>query len=429
MWSKSMLCTGGRIGFLLVLLLCSARLAFSQFSSGSTGSDGALTYDVPGTYVFDPVVLGLDPAGDGIFNFTTITVAKGVTLQIPAIEFLGSKPVIWLASGRVVIDGTIEINGVDGNPPTSVPSQLSPAAGGAGGYAGGIGGNGTISPPASGSGVGGGVGPTGPGNSPGTNGEFTGNQFLLPLVGGAGGSGGFYGGPDGKFGGGGSGGGGALLIASSTSITYGGVINANGGKPGGLGTGYAGGAGSGGAIELIAPTVSDVDAGDSTCASGGQSHGTLWAGAYRGGSAGIVRIEATTTNVASACVGTGGGDPAGPAVLYTSSYLYVVLPIFVSHIEIYHINGIGVPSGDSSFPQIYPEFVFGSGGPVEVDVAAGYIPLGTIPKVYVTSLVTGATQIVPCSPLSGLLAVSTCSAMVTFPPGGSFGYVKAKWTQ
>lgn len=420
---KSMLSTGARIGFLLVLLLSSARAALCQFSSMSTGSDGALTFTTPGTYVFDPAVLGLDPAGDGIFNFSTINIAKGVTLQIPAIEFM-VKPIYWLASGNVTINGTIEINGADGNPPTTVPSLLSPAVGGAGGYAGGIGGNATIGPPAPGAGVGGGVAPTGPANASGANGTFTGNQFLLPFVGGSGGSGGFYGGT-GTIGGGGSGGGGALLIASSTSITFGGVINANGGKPGGVGTTYAGGAGSGGAIELIAPVVAEAGNGDSTCASGG----ALWAGAYRGGSPGTIRIESTHIEVATACVGKGGGDPAGTATYVTSSNMQVILPTNQSMIFITSVAGQVPPTGNSSFPEIYPEFNFGNTSPVAVDVAAAFIPPGTVPQIYVTSLVTGTTQIVPCSALQGSLASSTCSAMVTFPQGGSFGFVKANWSQ
>jgi hypothetical protein len=57
--------------------LAIAPALHAQFSSGSTGSDGALNLTTPGTTVFDPVAMGLNPAGDNIFNFTTINDRAG----------------------------------------------------------------------------------------------------------------------------------------------------------------------------------------------------------------------------------------------------------------------------------------------------------------------------------------------------------------
>ena len=75
-----------------------AAPAFAQFSSGSTGKDGALSFTTPGTVVFDPVAMGIDASGDNIFNFTTINIVSGVTVQLVAHK-LREKPVVWLATG------------------------------------------------------------------------------------------------------------------------------------------------------------------------------------------------------------------------------------------------------------------------------------------------------------------------------------------
>src|SRR2546425_8203095 len=97
----------------LLIVLAPLAATAQTFSSGSTGSDGALTYNTPGTYVFDPTAFNppLDPSGDGIFNFTTITIAAGVTVKLSGAVING--PVTWLAQGAVKIDGTIDLSGQD----------------------------------------------------------------------------------------------------------------------------------------------------------------------------------------------------------------------------------------------------------------------------------------------------------------------------
>jgi len=189
-----------------------------------------LNLTTPGVVLFDPKTFTppLNPAGDNIFNFTTINIASGVTLRLSGNNLTG--PVYLLATGAVTINGTMDLSGAPGHPAGNNLSDRIPAAAGAGGYGGGVGGrrDSVNFPPGPGN---------GPGGSPVTNngagGTFTGSQFLIPLVGGSGGAGNIFtcGGPQ-LIGGGGGAGGGALLIASSASITVNGTINANGGAAG-----------------------------------------------------------------------------------------------------------------------------------------------------------------------------------------------------
>ena len=215
-----------------LMAICVARA--QSFNSGSTGADGALALTTPGTVVFDPRTFNppLNPAGDRVYQFTSIYIAAGVTLKLSSKALSG--PVFWLSQGPVQIDGTVDLDGEDGARVPSVP--------GAGGYPGGAVGNQGYRPEG-----------------------FIGNIFLVPLVGGDGG--------DGSDSQGGGAGGGALLIASSASITINGTITANGGASMG-GTG-----GAGGAIRLAAPMI---DGAGVLHARGGQS----------GGGDGRVRLEA-----------------------------------------------------------------------------------------------------------------------------------------
>src|SRR5439155_75301 len=108
---------------------------------------------------------------------------------------------------------------------TSLATRL-PSIPGSGGYGGGLGYFGSTSAYV-GNGPGGGSwadvgcpGSEGHGPTP-HSGSFTGNAFLVPLVGGSGGAGNVSTG---------GAGGGALLLASSTSINLNGVVTARGGR-------------------------------------------------------------------------------------------------------------------------------------------------------------------------------------------------------
>ena len=146
-------------GFAAALLVCAITASAQPFSSGSTGSDGALTYTTPGSYSFDPAALGLNAAGDNIFNFTTINIASGVTLRLDSGNLRG-KPVIWLATGNVTIAGTLDLTGTNAPNLASLGadwiSQRTPTSPGAGGFPGGVGARpGTNSYPGTGPGGGG----------------------------------------------------------------------------------------------------------------------------------------------------------------------------------------------------------------------------------------------------------------------------------
>jgi len=191
---------------------------------------------------------------NGIWNFTTINIPAGVTVQFA--KNAANTPVRWLATENIVVDGAIDLSGQDGL--NSLPLG-EVAQGGPGGFAGG---RGAIRRDQSGSSVGSpGQGPGG--GLPGTeqvtspdnlrdakNGNYGnasasddfgsayGNVFIQPLVGGSGG-----------------GGGGAILLASSKDVIVNGAVLANGGDLQWSGASY-GGRGSGGAILIRGDRIS-----------------------------------------------------------------------------------------------------------------------------------------------------------------------------
>src|SRR5262245_40531894 len=143
----------------LLLLLGVACLASptvrAQFSSGSTGADGALSVATDQSLVLPP---------SGILNYTTINISTGTTLTILANA--SNTPAILLASGNVVITGAINIAGANGLD-YSDPAAGTPGSGarpGPGGFPGGIGAiaviNGGTGIASSGGGPGGGLAST-----------------------------------------------------------------------------------------------------------------------------------------------------------------------------------------------------------------------------------------------------------------------------
>jgi hypothetical protein len=188
--------------------------------------------------------LTLNVPTNGVFNFTTVTVADGIVLRFNRNPL--NTPVYLLATGDVVIDGYVSVTG------TNASGSIA-GTGGPGGFDGGFGAFQGF-PDGEGQGPGGGAslvrdanavfGSPSPGNT-----NIYGNTLLSPLIGGSGGSG--------RGGSGGGGGGGAILIASSTKISLhdtgiNGGVYARGGD-GAVGVG--GGGGSGGGIRIVAPVV------------------------------------------------------------------------------------------------------------------------------------------------------------------------------
>ena len=216
---------------------------------------------------FDPVARGLDTDRDNVFEFCTVSIPSGVTLELKGPK-LQMASVYFLASGSVSIDGVIDLRGADGG--AAGVETTSPAIPGPGGWPGGIG-----ALPGDPLRAGGGPGGASAGTNPNLyHGENTANAFLLPLIGGSGGSG------DNAVGASGGGaGGGALLIASDVSIGITGLIDVGGGNE----SGYVSGIGAGGSVRLVAPSVTGAGAID------GRSYWASGSSAY-----GRVRIETNT---------------------------------------------------------------------------------------------------------------------------------------
>jgi len=396
---------------LAVAIPCSAQ---PSFVSGSTGSDGALDFSsVPSgqTVVFDPTTYNppLNPSHNNIFNFTTINIPSGVTVRLSGRKLTG--PVYWLATGAVTIAGTLDLSGEQGSAQTNVAANRVVAYPGAGGYAGGLGGQSGALPTA-GQGPAGGTATSSNGRQPG-NGGFTGNAFLVPLIGGSGGGGAdrdssnnvstVYYGP------GGGAGGGAILIASTASIAVTGGINATGG--GGICSYYTSSyycaGGGGGAIHLVAPTISGSG---SFAVSSGNSYGGS------GGSSGRIRLE--TGNY------TGSHNFQGPYTITATPNLY--LPTLSGGtIKAISVNGVSLPASPTgSF--VTPDVSINTSNSVPIVIQASNIPVGTAVTLQITSD-QGSDMIVTCPALSGTLAASTTTATVVFPAGFSRGIITASW--
>lgn len=410
------------LAMVLAGLLSGSVLKAQTFSSGSNGSDGALDLtNRQGTLVFDPSTFNppLDQDHDNVYHFTTIKIPSGLTVRLSA-EVLGAKPVVWLASGDVTIDGALDLSGGTGHPYIGVGAAIVPSLAGAGGYPGGIGettsqswttGQGPGAP----RGPNGGAGHVVPGQGASMaslNGSAYGNDFLLPLVGGSGGSGGTNPGGAGVSGSGGGAGGGALLIASSVSIRISGSINADGGS-GGQPTSAAGsgGGGSGGAIRLIAPIVSSAGPFTFLTAKGGLP----FAGSGIG-SQGRIRLEAFQHQF------TGRTDPP-PTVTSPSP---VFPPASAPAVRIVSIGGVTVPPNpNASF--VAPDVTLDNAATVTIQLAGSKVPVGTIVHLTLTPE-TGAIVNVDSTPLAGTFDSSTATASVTIPHGFSRFSVQASWT-
>src|SRR5262249_17421177 len=247
-----------------VIVLLAAPAAAQTFNSGSTEADGDFSPRIrtPGTL----------PAS-GVFNYRTVTIPAGVVVRYR--RNAANTPVTILATGNVIIAGTIDVTGAAGGNIALNTTNVAPngGVGGPGGFDGGAGSNGIVTT-TGGSGLGPGGGAGGPGGSAGGGGFVNaggnaqgggsgaggtpyGTPQLLPLIGGSGGGGGGAGLPPPA--GGGGGGGGALIVASSGTITLTGSVLATGGAGGGnpinLAGAGAGGGGTGGAVRLLATAI------------------------------------------------------------------------------------------------------------------------------------------------------------------------------
>ncbi len=357
-----------------------------------------MSFTTAGTYFFDPTTIPNHQAGDTIFNFTTITIASGVTVRLDSRNLPG--PVYWLATGAVQIAGILDLSGLPGHNPTGNLSDRAYSTPGAGGFAGGPGGGANAAPQA---GSGPGRGAASGGGSPGGGGSFSGSQYLIPLVGGSGAGGSFC--DRNPFSSGGGAGGGAVLIASSSSIVVAGAIGADGG-PGGSSDSHcvsAGAGGSGGAIRLMAPSIT--------------ISGYVSARGPGGGGNGFIRFETFQLNCPGNCVN---GTPNTASLPFKVS-----LPTGpISSVKVTSVAGISVNANPFSFPDA----IINSSSPVPVVVTTQGIPPGAIPTLYITSE-QGADQIIAGPPLAGTVQSATSTVNVPFPPNGSRGLVRVTWSQ
>lgn len=335
---------------------------------------------------------------DGILKYRNVHIYPGVTLTFKKNE--QNTPVTILASGDVLIEGTIDVSG------TGAGLQLDYGKGGPGGFDGGRGGwlkqDGArgLGPGCGaggaqradkdyGAGNAGGGGFAGWGGTggyfdanwtapAGTGGQSYGNARMMPLVGGSGGGGG--GGNIKYRGGAGGGGGGAILIASSGTITVKGAIRANGGA-GSLGEGYwggvatrggGGGGGAAGAIRLVATTIAGNGPIDAYGGNGGRgsSRETYWSDERFGGRGSDGRIRLEIWNSLRS-VST---NPNADIVWYP----YALAPANLPSLAITSVGGVNVPAvtkGDykSTDISLPPD----TRSPVTVIVTATNIPIGT----------------------------------------------------
>ena len=410
---------------LLSIAAMLASGAAAAFGSGGTGADGALNPTAD-------TVLPLPPSGT--FNFTTVNIPAGVTVTFQ--RNVTNRPVVMLATGDVIIAGTIDVSGSSSVGNTLFGNDGQPGLGGPGGYNGGQGGlvlgsrrggdglgpgggsAGAVNPNNGSEGMGGGGGGyAAPGgavsgtSSNGTNwsipgGPSYGSIFIQPLIGGSGGGGG--GGSATIRGEGGGGGGGAILIASSGAIELRatGRILANGGNTGtNVSTTFSpgcGAGGSGGAIRIVANAVRGN--GLLQAAGGlGASSNCLGNGI---GAPGRIRIEADQIPYANAS-----NSPVPTAD--------VPNPLFLAgqpNLRIASVGGVAAPA----FPTGNMDVTLPTNvtNPVAVVFETSGVPVGsTISLVVTPSLAAPITA--QSTPLSGTTTSATATASVSIPAGHS----------
>ena len=389
--------------------------AQNNFSSGSTGADGAFA---PST------TQSIAVPDSGVFNFTTVNIPAGVTITFT--RNATNKPLTILASGDVVIAGSINIDGKVGNT-NGLGGLGGPGGfnGGGSGYGfdqsfsgipgdgpsgggGGIGGA-TITGTNIGDGGGGGYGLPGFNGGGGVNAGLGGPKFgavtILPLIGGSGGGGG--GASANNRGGSGGGGGGAILIASSGTVTLSGTIVARGGQGAGFPTFVTGGGGgAGGAIRIIANTF--TGSGSMNVTGGNGAGGSFHFGGN--GGQGYVRVEAFDKNNF-----TGSTSPTN---IISFSLPHPITPPNAPSLRIASVGGVNSPSAPLGALQGIPDIIVPSSQPNPVTVAleGANLPVGTIVQVTLTPS-TGNRTTVPSSGLAGTESASTATASVTLPGG------------
>jgi hypothetical protein len=312
----------------------------------------------------NPYYIDLKSRPSGVFNYTNILVPSGMNVKF--LRNTANTPVIWLASGFVQIDGTVDVSG-------------SGSAGGPGGY------DGADGLMVNGQGPGGGYPPDQLG---GRYFGVYGNPQIEPLIGGSGG------GRTDTYYQAATGGGGAVLIAASRDIQISGSILSN--------SSYAGqaGSGSGGAIKLVADRI--LGTGSLQANTGGSQYG------YNG-TPGRIRIEAYETDM----VDNGSPLPSSAtSPVWDSGSIASQLEY---ELKVTHVAGLEVrepPTGQTSSPDVS----FSTDQEVTVVVSGRNIPDGTPIKLSLSG--QGINTTLPASGEPDVLMQSGGATFnVTIPAG------------
>ena len=193
----------------------------------------------------------------------------------------------------------------------------------------------------------------------------------------------------------------------TTTVTINGAINAPGGNN--VNACFnAGGSGAGGAVRLVANTIQGN--GNVNVSGAGACNVAIQAGG-----SGFARFESNNL---------GGVNVSGPNTRSTPFALNLPTTPAPS-MKVTSINGQTINSN----PFIFPDLTINTTAQVPVTIQAQYVPAGTIAKIYVFSEV-GADQVINIGPLTATgtdQTLTTATANITYPPGGSRGYVKATW--
>jgi hypothetical protein len=400
--------TIGRSGAVAVRVASNRVFIAGGLSVTNTSSSTATTdfFDAAtglfSTVLFDPRAFTppLDQDGDGILQFEDIVIPAGLTVRV-----MTSSPVFWLAKKAATIEGVLDFRGGDGHNPTLAPAARIPSQTGPGGFSGGIGGN-AASPPTSGQGPGGGSAGQ-PGQSA-KSGSFSGNAFLVPLVGGSGGGGGLS--ISAEWGGGGGAGGGAFFLASTVGITVSGSIRADGGNSGG-GCTTGGGPGSGGAIRLSAPVISGNGA---LSVAGGLS---LNDGVNCRGGPGRIRLETADDRF------TGVTTPGAVAHVAPAPLFLPATP--PASLRVTKVAGQTVPANPTGSFSL-ADVQISQAGPAQVEIEGRGVPVGTVVELHLFSA-SGTYEVIQTPPLQADGDHTKTTVTVTFPSGFSRGYPRAVW--
>ena len=393
--------------FVITGFLLSPNL--SAFESGSTGADGA----------FSPtsnIQIGIPE--DGILNYTSFNIPENVTVKFAQNQT--NTPVYILVQGDAVIDGTIDISGINGNdfgiaPPGSyaggLGQQVNINGGNGFGPGGGSGGRSTSSSAIVG-GVGGSyltAGKVGGANAALSSldqkiGSVYGNALLQPLLGGSGGGAPRFNNTGTVLGARGGGGGGAMLLAVSGTLTLDGQIIATGGDGGEM-TSTSGGGGSGGAVRLVSSLLRGMGLIDVSGGLGEPNVNAPWGGGD--GGTGRVRIEADNFDF------TGQVTPVGVAYSSTPQPLFIAT---MPGIRVATVAGISVATNPNGVNDvILPSSIT---NPVTIEFEATNVPIGSTVQLLITPNV-GASVTTTSTALSGTFESSTATVDVDLPQGSS----------